>query len=164
MRKRLFSTVILFAMTALLHAADWGKATRPRVVPPQPGWMMSQGDTEHQVKSTIKGIMTGTQYIAIVYPTAMKGGEDEHSSHEVRATVEYTVYGKAYTTIVFNSYGAIPIPNYPILVGLCTTAEPGEFYAPDLGYEISATAQVIKLAKRYTGLKPKPVERVCRIR
>jgi len=92
-------------------------------------------------------------YVAIVYPKANHVypnswfyrkilGSPAEGTTVTKANVEYTIIGDEFTSIIYGS-AVNTLPNHLIVVALCVS-DNNEFYAPDNGYEIPATNEVIK--------------------
>jgi len=152
MRPIILTILIAFAFTTL-GATEWEENPRERIE-------ITQQDFPYLDIDTVIDNLIGVDYLAIVYPTAMRQLPGDHAGHAVRATVEYTALGDDYKTITFASYGSVPLPNYPILVGLCGTAA-DDLYSADLGYEIPATKEVIKKLKDNLRLISQPDRKIC---
>lgn len=150
---RILQTILMAILMAPVHATDdsWIDNARAR---------RAVLKEEFPDVDTIFDQLKGVQYLAIVYPTAMKVLRGDHAGHAIRATVEYTALGKNYKTITYASYGSVPIPNYPVLVGLCGW-EAHDLYSSDLGYEIPATKEIIEKLKNFPHLISKPDKSVC---
>jgi hypothetical protein len=153
---RILQTILLAILIAPLHAteSEWVDNARERRDATR------ERDAPYLDVGTIFDRLKGVRYLAIVYPTAMRELRGDHAGHALKATVEYTALGKNYKTITFASLGIMPIPNYPILVGLCGF-EAHYLYAPDNGYEMAATKEIIEKVKNFPHLISKPDKKVC---
>jgi len=105
----------------------------------------------------VMDLLEKTNYAAIVYPKAIYiypnswfhqtilGNPTEGTSFTIKADVELTIIGSVYKTITYAS-SSNNLPQHPLFVALCFSEEVG-LYAPDNGYEIPATKEIIKFLK-----------------
>jgi len=92
-------------------------------------------------------------YVAIVYPKANHIypnswfyrtilGNPTEGTTATKADVAYTIVGDEFTSIIYGS-AVDTLPNHLIIAALCVSDD-NELYAPDNGYEIPATKEVIE--------------------
>ncbi len=105
----------------------------------------------------VMDLLEKAEYAAIVYPKANRvypnswfhrvilGNPPEGTGYTVKADVEFTVMGIEHSAITYGSE-IVSIPPYPLFVALCVSGEIGLF-APDNGYEIPATKEIIEFLK-----------------
>lgn len=105
----------------------------------------------------IMDVLSSVDYAAIIYSEAsltypnswfhkhILGNPYEGTSYKIKGNVEYTIIGKKYDSIIYNSSG-YPLQPYPLFVGLCES-ENDVYYAPDNGYEFPATQEAIEFLK-----------------
>lgn len=105
----------------------------------------------------VMDLLEKAEYAAIVYPKANRvypnswfhnvilGNPSEGTSYTIRADVEFTIMGIEYSSITYGS-AINSLPPHPLFVALCVSDEIGLF-APDNGYEIPATKEIVEFLK-----------------
>lgn len=124
-------------------------------------------DTEYienpDIMEMIEKQLTQVDYAAIVYPTATKTTPNswfhkvvmnnpyDSTYHAIRADVGVAILGSDYKTITYASAtrpeSTSPQPSYATLVLLCGNS-PDNLYAPETGYEFSASKKLVEYFKQ----------------
>ena len=108
----------------------------------------------------LNSFLSEVDYVAVVYPTSqlvypnswfhsvVLESPPESTTYTVRAKVEKTILGDDSKSIEYRS-SIVNMSNHAWLVGLCYS-DNHSLYAPDNGYEIPATKEVLMFIKSMT--------------